>query len=466
MLDQLGFASAVNVRGRMSIADLFKSGQRCGIYVLHFANGEYYVGQALDITRRYVQHCKTHQDIEMIAFKRVVRKRLTDEERSIIGFVERGGWPLRNITFSSIPKGDTDFDLVMPPEDQERWLNDLRWIDDGGSRLIDPGLRRKYSMKFGRFVSMPHANDVIDVLRMYIQLGVPAIRRGEVSFWACSCLAGTSLYARVNVNWQEVLYASASRGVLGFTIYLARSPLERSFGPSMRSLLQRYPDIEHTNLYHDPGGSDQTSFAVPASTMQAFIRDPQILPAIRLLNMRLMKKGPCTYGRYHCLDLADRLIEQREQREREIVPREAARRERISARTYHMPMWNIGSLHMHRIPAEAYEYGLTAIRDRMHAKHYAMLRAQYEAPERTMTAPQLAMAVGYTDFRVVNAQYGRLGHLLAEAMRQWPDKDRSGRYMWWSVLSSGASSDEGFRWTMRLALAYALETLGIVDSSE
>ena len=33
-------------QGRASIADLFPPGQRCGLYILHFANGEIYAGQA------------------------------------------------------------------------------------------------------------------------------------------------------------------------------------------------------------------------------------------------------------------------------------------------------------------------------------------------------------------------------------------------------------------------------------
>jgi hypothetical protein len=46
----------------------------------------------------------------------------------------------------------------------------------------------------------------------------------------------------------------------------------------------------------------------PAATAKAFIVDPGIVTAIRLLNLRLMKKGPCVYGRFHCMDLADRVV--------------------------------------------------------------------------------------------------------------------------------------------------------------
>src|SRR5215213_10491999 len=137
----MGFSPWRQVHGRASIADFFKPGRRCGIYVLRFSNEEFYAGQAVDVTRRYAQHRKTHADIEQMAFKQVPRDKLDEEERSLIWCLERQGWPLRNVTFTSMPKAESDFDLVMPPEEQERWLGDLGYVDDGGERLIDPALR-------------------------------------------------------------------------------------------------------------------------------------------------------------------------------------------------------------------------------------------------------------------------------------------------------------------------------------
>ena len=51
---------------RPSIAELYKPDKRCGIYVLRFQNNQYYVGQAVDVIRRYVQHSKVHEDIQEI----------------------------------------------------------------------------------------------------------------------------------------------------------------------------------------------------------------------------------------------------------------------------------------------------------------------------------------------------------------------------------------------------------------
>ncbi len=105
------------VENRASIADLFKPGKRCGIYILYFTTGEYYIGQAVDVTRRYIQHSKNHADIQQISFRQVNPLLLNEVERETIGAFERQGYQLRNIALTSIPKGESDFDFIMSIED-------------------------------------------------------------------------------------------------------------------------------------------------------------------------------------------------------------------------------------------------------------------------------------------------------------------------------------------------------------
>ena len=298
------------MHGRASIADFFKPRRRCGIYVLRFSNEEFYVGQAVDVTRRYAQHRKTHTDIVQMAFKQVPTSKLDEEERSLIWRLEQAGWPLRNVTFASMPMGESDFDLVMPPEEQERWLDDLGYVDDGGERLIDPELQRRYRRRLQRFLDMPRAEEALDVLRTYIKVGVPAIRRGEVSFWSCSCLPTKDVYSRVNIYWQEVFTVSTSLNDLWFSLHLARSPLEKALGNRESPLLKRHPTLRYIDHRYVPGGQDQTNYEVRgARAARELLADEDVVRGIRLFNLRLMQKGPCTYGRYHCMDLADRLVD-------------------------------------------------------------------------------------------------------------------------------------------------------------
>lgn len=94
LLQTLNFPQLRHIQGRASISDVFPAGKRCGIYILQFLNGEVYVGQALDVTRRYVQHNKTHNDIINISFKQVPKTNLNDEERAAIWELEQKGWGL------------------------------------------------------------------------------------------------------------------------------------------------------------------------------------------------------------------------------------------------------------------------------------------------------------------------------------------------------------------------------------
>lgn len=303
------FSRPYHVQGRASIADLFQPGERCGLYVLHFANGDIYAGQALDITRRYVQHRKVHADIEQISFRQLPKDRLDDEERTLIWSLEQSGQRLRNITFTSIPKGESDFDLVMALEEQNGWLQDPSYIDLDGDRIVDAELRRKYSRKFKSFADLPRSDQVTDFLRSYVRAGIPAFLRSEVSFWCVSCVPTRYVYTRISIYWQEVLTVFVSEDELWVSLHMADSPFTLLSDEALALLFERHPALELRDHKYSPGGSDQVNLVSPLADAQTFISDPVVLPAIRLFNMRLMKKGPCNFARYHCMDLADRLVD-------------------------------------------------------------------------------------------------------------------------------------------------------------
>jgi hypothetical protein len=206
----LGFPKPRVVLGRVSIADIYRPGNRCGIYILYFSNGEFYVGQTRDVTRRFVQHLRIHHDIEKLTFKRVARKNLNSEESTIAAILEGQRFKLRNILLTSIPKGESDFDLIMPVEDQDRWLAGYNYSDAHGTRLIEPELRRKYHGHFLRLLGMPHAEEAIAGLQHYLRIGIPAPLRSEVSFWACSCLPNfhnkqITIYSRISPEHEQVI---------------------------------------------------------------------------------------------------------------------------------------------------------------------------------------------------------------------------------------------------------------------
>lgn len=90
-------------------------------------------------------------------------------------------------------------------------------------------------------------------------------------------------------------------------------------------------------------------------------------------------------------------------------------------------------------------------------RHFQLLRLHYHAPERTITATQLAELVGYSRYSVANAQYGRLGRLVGEKLDFNPEPERLG------TLVTFDKRQGEWHWIMRPQVAMALETLEWVE---
>jgi putative restriction endonuclease len=101
-----------------------------------------------------------------------------------------------------------------------------------------------------------------------------------------------------------------------------------------------------------------------------------------------------------------------------------------------------------------------AAQDKLNDLQLTILSAQYWAPDHTAGAAELGRAVGQ-HLIVVNGQYGRLGHLLADEIGFEPDLREIGTYRWWAVLAEGWNNSENrFIWRMHKEVAEALEELG------
>lgn len=112
---------------------------------------------------------------------------------------------------------------------------------------------------------------------------------------------------------------------------------------------------------------------------------------------------------------------------------------------------------------EEYKLALLETRRRISSVQLRMLQTQYAAPDKTVTAPQLAHAVGYSSHPPVNSQYGRLGRLIAEVVGRSPTAEW-GYGNWWAVLSDGIGENSaGFQWVMHPQLVQALEELRWVE---
>ena len=92
----------------------------------------------------------------------------------------------------------------------------------------------------------------------------------------------------------------------------------------------------------------------------------------------------------------------------------------------------------------------------------AILSAQYWSPDHTTGAFELGNILDY-HLIVINGQYGRLGHLVADEMDFKPSQREIGTHRWWAVLAEGWNGSNGrFIWRMHQEVAESLEELGWV----
>jgi len=166
------------VAGMHSIAHLVpKAADRCGVYQLRFANGDRYVGQAIDVVTRFSTHRLNYPDIVELAFWRVPRGDLDAVERAEICRQEERGTRLRNVVHTSGRLGASDFDIVVSPAEQDAWLvSPPSDVIDQATRPQHPALRRDNHVGFNRLIADPRFARVQFALRRYIAWTLPAPR--------------------------------------------------------------------------------------------------------------------------------------------------------------------------------------------------------------------------------------------------------------------------------------------------
>lgn len=109
-------------QAKKAFVDALGKRSRTGIYHLRFANGQAYVGQAVDVVRRIDQHAAQRwPDIVGVDFRVEERDVLDSAEVATIRFLERPRH-LRNKNLAAHPFHDVELDQVISVDEQDRWL--------------------------------------------------------------------------------------------------------------------------------------------------------------------------------------------------------------------------------------------------------------------------------------------------------------------------------------------------------
>ncbi|HWF20080.1 MAG TPA: hypothetical protein VG754_12480 [Verrucomicrobiae bacterium] len=113
-------------------------------------------------------------------------------------------------------------------------------------------------------------------------------------------------------------------------------------------------------------------------------------------------------------------------------------------------------MHPDSFGPEDFRQAFQRIRHQLSERQCDMLRAHYNAPDRKITAKQLAGAVGSPNYKTANSTYGKIGSLLCEILGQEPGHIKL------FVLVNFFRPENEYIWQMREPAAQALKELGMV----
>lgn len=261
-------------------------------------------------------------------FKSIQQIALNAEEQRCIKALESQGLRLRNISLTSFSYGTKPFDQLMPLEQQNKWIESVDEIDFAGVRAIDDPddmQRGRYRQKYEQLLQLPFADELIDFTKTYIQTTVPAFRASEMRFWNCTAHARRNgIYIRINIGWQTSLDVMVKENVPEFCWYMTKEYAEEIFGYPIEyqdfslgddSFVLTFSDIPDLEVWIEQsdlkqGGGEQVFVSTKGINNAELLMDDLLFrTAIKLFNLGLVQKGICPSSRYHCLDLADRLVE-------------------------------------------------------------------------------------------------------------------------------------------------------------
>ena len=314
----IGFPALTDVTSLQSVAHLFGvSKKRCGIYLLAFQSGLFYVGQAVDVVRRFSQHRKIHDDIVGFSFIPVPKSELDATEKGFIFKAESSGLKITNAVHVTSIVGDTDFDLLVPVTEQNSWLCAIGRVEisiDSGPKIVLPESQQvRYAKQFSRFGKHPLSAISLALLKLYLHTCVPAPRLTEYSFWAVSCMPATGS------EWKRLVCVNAAFMELFVVGHLQQDPTALwafvnvaedvllEHWKSIKRLKKKYPflRLERSN-YRDAGQHQVRLVCQGASaSMEVLLLDPGISKAAATLVLRVMRKRATIFGKYHCPQLAD-----------------------------------------------------------------------------------------------------------------------------------------------------------------
>ncbi|MCU0650161.1 MAG: GIY-YIG nuclease family protein [Gemmatimonadaceae bacterium] len=321
VLELLGFPPVIPVERRRSIAVLFPlKRRRTGVYLLVFSDGACYIGQAVNVVRRFSQHRRSYDDrIVGFSFQHCARRDLDGLERTLIQEAELKGVPLAQTTWKTEVYGEADVDDVLTDADVESWCRDPAAFFGASAwdpAPVDPGRHALDARRLSALQSEPLGHDVIRFLSRYVRECVPGARQTAHDFWNITAMPSTNAgtwprLACLSAHVMEILVLGKLKHDFssgwGFMV-CSRSVVKSAYGSLPKASRALGADYIELSEYAS-AGSDQCRIGFSSLRAAHTILDhAPIRMASAQLIYRVMRKGVTRYANVHCTALADLLL--------------------------------------------------------------------------------------------------------------------------------------------------------------
>jgi hypothetical protein len=205
----------------------------------------------------------------------------------------------------------------LGPDQQQAWLDGGSELPDADERVESTELRFKYLPRYRKFLGLPQAGEVLELLGIYGRTAIPMPRRTERYWWSVSCLPSTSdkPLVRVNASWMELftLYADGE-GVRGrFILHLSDFTSDGSVTPQQldENLVEQGALAPEDVGWFFPNGADMFGIKVRgADSLRMMLASPHLSRAIRRFNLTHMNRGRNAYQASHSYSVADHMLDQ------------------------------------------------------------------------------------------------------------------------------------------------------------
>lgn len=327
-----------------TVAPLFPEEERRGIYILEFADGERYVGQATNVVTRYSQHrhgSSQHsawEDVVAIQFCSAPQGDLNEGERRTI-WEQREHFTMRNRTFNYEHWEPTAFDALVEPEQQRHWATGDPEYSKSEFAVASRGLMGRrpklLSSRRGQEV-LPDGRQVweavVDELSQAVALVIPNAVETEGQFWMISDYPGTSRgrFATLNVGSLELLYFPRTRIEIEGGGFAGSNGLVSVLNANIETFIpysdiegQFAPDASVCTFVELDGNTFEfsrlpTNYSIPVDSVQAplgmfGVQDLSVerLSGVRNLAIRAMRRGSARVNARSRNDALTRMVYER-----------------------------------------------------------------------------------------------------------------------------------------------------------